>query len=118
VNKIPAIVEHGENRQARFLRARRLQIALGVAAVEGILVLAGSIPWWAVVAAAVVAVGVRWAARDVRRSEVRHATWILAVSQLIVVLVPAAAALLTALAIVTLVLVAALALFLLLRDRG
>lgn len=118
MNGIPVIVEHGETRLAGLLRRRRLQIALAVAAVEGILVLAGSIPWWAVVAAAAVAVGVRWVAREPKRHAVRQTTWILAVSQLIVVLVPAAAALLTALAIVALILVAALALFLLLRDRA
>ena len=118
MEEIPATVEHCETRQLRYLRRRRLQIALLVAAVEGILVLAGSIPWWAAVAAAVVALVLRFAARDVKSPEAQELTWILAVSQLIVVLVPVAAAVLTALAIVTLVLVVTLALVLLLRDRA
>jgi hypothetical protein len=117
MNDTPATVEHGETREVRFLRRRRLQIALVVAAIEGVLVLAGSIPWWAVLVAAAVALGAYTLARDTRSQAVHQLTWIAAVSQLVVVLVPVAAAALTALAIVTLVLVALLALWLLLRDR-
>ena len=111
------IIEHGETRSMRFLRRQRLQIALVVAAIEGILVLAGSIPWWAVVVAAAAALGLHAWTRATRVQSVRQLTWIAAVSQLVVVLVPIAAAILTALAIVLLALIAVVALGALLRDR-
>ncbi len=114
---LPTIIEHGETRQLRLLRRRRLQIAVVVAAIEGILVLAGSIPWWAVVLAAAAALGLHVWLRHAHGQTVRQLTWIAAVSQLVVVLVPVAAAILTALAIVLLVLFVALALGALLRDR-
>lgn len=111
------VIEHRESRQQRFLREKRLEIALVVAAIEGILVLAGSTPWWAVVVAAAAAFGLHMWLRATSVQSVRQLTWIAAVSQLVVVLVPVAAAVLTALAIVLLVLVALVALGTLLRDR-
>ena len=111
------IVEHGETRNARFLRRQRLQIALLVAAVEGILVLAGSIPWWAVLLAAATALALYVWLRSTSSQNVRQLTWIAAVSQLVVVLVPVAAAVLTALAVVLLALFVLGALGALLYDR-
>jgi hypothetical protein len=111
------IIEHGESRQARFLRRQRLQIALAVAAIEGILVLAGSIPWWVVLLAAAASVGLHTLLRARSASVVRQATWIAAVSQLVVVLVPILAAVVTALAVLLLVLIVLAALGALLRDR-
>ena len=40
----------------RRLRQRRYRIAFAIAALEGILVLAGAIPWWLVVLLALAAV--------------------------------------------------------------
>ena len=117
MTNFPTIIEHRESRQERFLRARRLQIALAVAAVEGILVLAGSIPWWTVVIAAIVSVALHVWLPATRVPGVRQATWIAAVSQLLVVLVPIAAAILTVLAVALLALIALVALGALLRDR-
>ncbi len=111
------IIEHGETRNARFLRRQRLQIALLVAAVEGILVLAGSIPWWAVLLAAATALALYVWLRSTSSQNIRQLTWIAAVSQLVVVLVPIAAAVLTALAVVVLALFVLGALGALLRDR-
>jgi hypothetical protein len=111
------IIEHGETRNARFLRRQRLQIALLVAAVEGILVLAGSIPWWAVLLAAAAALALYVWLRSASSQNIRQLTWIAAVSQLVVVLIPLAAAVLTALAVVLLALFALGALGALLRDR-
>ena len=113
-----AIVEHGDTPRSRFLRRHRLRIALVLAAVEGILVLAGAIPWWVVVLSAAVSLALRAWLRTVGPPEVRQLTWIAAVSQLTVVLVPVAAAILTALAIALLVVLVVLALAALLRDRG
>jgi ERCC4-type nuclease len=48
------LIEHGETRLARRLRSNRYKAALAIAALEGILVLAGAIPWWIVVLLALV----------------------------------------------------------------
>ena len=117
MTELLTIIEHGESRHARFLRRQRLQIALVVAAIEGILVLAGSIPWWAVLLAAAASVGLHALLRTRSANAVRQATWIAAVSQLVVVLVPILAAFVTVLAIVLLVLIVVVALGALLRDR-
>jgi hypothetical protein len=118
VSDFLVIVEHGDTPQSRRLRRLRLRIALVIAAVEGILVLAGEIPWWVVMLAAAAALLARIALRSTDIQVVRQLTWIAAVSQLTVVLVPVAAAVLTALAVVVLVVIAIVALAALLRDRG
>ena len=43
------VVEHRESQFSRRLRRRRVQIAVGIAAVEAVLVVAGILPWWLVV---------------------------------------------------------------------
>lgn len=112
------LVEHGESRLARRLRHNRLKIALAIAAVEGILVLAGAIPWWIVVLLALAALVayVGWG-REHESADVRVVTWTAAVSQLVVVLVPVVAGALVVLAAVAVVAVAALALVALVLDR-
>ena len=112
------IVEHGESRFGRRLRGGRIKVALAIAAIEGILVLAGVIPWWLVVIAAVGAVAgyVAWG-RDHESADVRVVTWTAAVSQLSVVLMPALAAALFIVAALVIVVLAALFLAALLLDR-
>jgi hypothetical protein len=112
------VIEHGESRLGRQLRTTRVKVVLAIAAVEGILVLAGAIPWWIVVAlaAATVAGYALWG-RAHPSADVRIVTWTAAVSQLVVVLVPVLAAALVALAIVAVVLLAAIALAALILDR-
>ena len=46
------VVEHRERQFSRWLRRRRVQLAVGLAAVEAVLVVAGVLPWWLVVVAA------------------------------------------------------------------
>jgi hypothetical protein len=112
------VIEHRESRRAGSLRRNRLRIALGIAAVEGILVLAGVLPWWVVVAAAVAAVAIYvWVAREHPRGDVRQGGWIAAVSQLIVVLVPVAVVIATVVAVALVVLFAVVILIALLVDR-
>ena len=111
------IIEHGESRQERFLRRQRLQIALVVATIEGILVLAGSIPWWAVLLAAAAALALHAWLRRTSVHGLSRVMWIAAVSQLVIVLVPIAAAVVAVLAIVLLALAVVAALGALLRDR-
>jgi hypothetical protein len=105
------VVEHRESTPSRWLRERRLRIALLIAFVESLIVLFSDHGWWYVVGAAAVALFLYWLAR--RQSEhrlVHEATWILAVSQLIALLVPVLWVLVKTIAIIVLV---ALALFLL-----
>lgn len=112
------VVEHGETSRDRFLRRERLRIALVAAVVEGILVLAGVVPWWLVFVLAAAGLTAYLAlGRESRHDTVRHLTWIAAVSQLLVALVPVFAAVLTALAVVVLVVAAAVALAALILDR-
>jgi hypothetical protein len=114
----PAVIEHRESSLARSLRRNRLRLALGLAAVEGILVVAGAMPWWAVVvlAAAAIAVYVGYG-REHPRADVRQAAWIAAVSQLVVVLVPIAVVVATAVAVALVFVLAVVALVVLLRER-
>lgn len=114
----PLTLEHDGSRFGRTLRENRLRIALLVALVEGVLVLVGEIDWWVVLVLAVAAVWLYVASgRSARREWLREASWILAVSQVAVVLVPALALVLTAFAVAALVVLAVVALVVLLRDR-
>jgi amino acid transporter len=114
----PVTIEHGTSSVGRRLRDSRLRIALVVALAEGILVLLGSIDWWIVLLLAIGAVAIYVTrGRTARRQDVREASWIFAVSQVAVVLVPALALVLTALAVFLLVIVAVVALVVLLLDR-
>lgn len=114
----PLTIEHGSNRFGRALRENRLKAALIVALVEGVLVLVGKIDWWVVALLAIGTVALYVTrGRQSRHEEIREGTWILAVSQLAVVLVPVLALALTAFAVVALVIFAIVALVVLLRDR-
>ena len=112
------LIEHGESRVARRIRHNRYKVALAIAAIEGLLVLAGAIPWWLVVVLALGALGayVGWG-REHESPDVRVVTWTAAVSQLVVVLVPVLAGALVVLVAAVVVACAALALVALLLDR-
>jgi hypothetical protein len=114
----PLTIEHGSTRMGRRLRENRLKIALVVALVEGLLVLFDAIDWWVVLLLAIGAVALyAWRGRSAGRQELRETSWILAVSQVAVVLVPALVLVATALAVFALVVLAVVALVVLLRDR-
>jgi hypothetical protein len=112
------VIEHGESSRSRRLRRNRLRIALAVAAVEGILVLAGRIPWWVVLPLAFAAIVLYVFVRNEARGELVQVAWIAAFSQVALVLVPIAAALFAALAVVTVAMFAVIVLYALVRDRG
>ena len=112
------VVEHHESPFSRRLRRRKAHIAIGIAAVESVLVLVGVIAWWLVIVAAVAGVALYVGfGRDHSEPTVRSITWVAAVSQLIVVLVPVAIVLVGLFAIVAVVALAAIALTVLLLDR-
>ena len=111
-------LEHGSSRAGRWLRARRVWIALWVAALEGVLVVFDVIPGWTalLVAVAVIALYLL-VGRRVRSDTTRQVTWIGAASQVLVALVPALVAVAAALAFVALAVIAVLALLVLVADR-
>jgi hypothetical protein len=111
-------IEHRQGRLGTVLRRRRAQLILWIVLVEGILVLVDVIPWWSVLLlAAVTFLAYVSSGRKHSSQLVREASWVAAVSQLVVVLVPVLAVILTTLAIVALVIVAGAVLVLLLLDR-
>jgi hypothetical protein len=112
------VIEHGERSHGRRLHRSRVRLALAIAALEGIAVLAGAVPWWVVVLLALAALGTWGAAgRMHANAVVRDLSWVFAVSQLLVVLVPVATAIIVALAVVVLVVFAVAALVALFLDR-
>jgi hypothetical protein len=113
------VIEHREGSATRWLRERRLRLALLIAFVESLLVLVSSLGWFWVVAAAAVAVAFYFVTR--RRSWtpfLRELAWIAAVSQLISLLVPILWELVKLIAVIVLVVLGAFLLIMLLLDRG
>jgi hypothetical protein len=112
------VVEHESSRGGRWLRLHRARLALWIAVFEAALVVFGVIPRWP---AFVVALGLLVfyvvVGRKVRSDTVRHVSWIGAVSQLLIVALPALLALITFAAIVAVAILAAIALAFLFLDR-
>src|SRR5579862_8426920 len=79
----------GLARPGGYLRQHRIKLSLWIAVAEGLLVIVGIIPHLAVYVLAVVAIGFyALLARNYRSNTARQSSWIFAVSQLLVVLVP------------------------------
>ena len=113
-----ATIEQGHSRLGSMLRTSRFRLVLAIVLVEGLLVLFGAIPWWTVLVLAAGALAVYLGVgRESKHQAVHEASWIAAVSQLAVVLVPAVALFVTTLLLVVIVVAAVGALVLLLRDR-
>ncbi|HWH54071.1 MAG TPA: hypothetical protein VNT04_00695 [Gaiellaceae bacterium] len=113
----PAI-EHGSTRAGRWLRARRVRIAFWIAVVEGLLVAVHAISWWAAIAIAVLVVG-GWFifGHRLRSDAARQASWIAAVSQALVALVPILVIVVGTLALIVVGALAAVALIMLFASR-
>ena len=112
------VVEHRESQFSRRLRRRRVPLAVGIAAVEAVLLIVGVLPWWLVVVAAAGSVALYlWLGRNHGSPGIRTGTWLAAVSQLMVVLVPVGLVVVGVLAIVVVAVLAAIALTALLLDR-
>src|SRR4051812_42051918 len=78
-----------ESSHGNFLGERRIKIALGIAVVEGLLVVVNVIPEWAVFVVAVGATIYWWmSGRHASSPSVRQASWILAASQIFLMVVP------------------------------
>jgi hypothetical protein len=113
-------IEHGSTGPGRWLRERRFRLTMWIALVEGLLFyLVHVLHLWEAVALAAIGVAVWWYAGRTSRSDLfRQATWILAVSQLLVLCVPIAVAIVGFLAIGVITLVAITALIFLFKERG
>jgi len=114
---VEPVVEHRESAGARWLRERRLRIALLIAFIESLLVIFSSLGWFWVVGAAAVAVALYLLGRRTGSATVHEVTWILAASQLISLIVPLLWEVVKFLAILVLVLLALFFLAILLLDR-
>ena len=114
-----AVIEHRESRSVRWLRERRLRIALLIAFVESVLVLASSVGWFWVVLAAAVAVAFYLVSRRRGWTSLLHElAWVAAVSQLIALIVPVLWEVVKFIAILVLAVLAAFLFVMLLMDRG
>ena len=111
------VIEHGQSSSARWLRERRLRIALLIAFVESLLVLTSDHGWRYVLIAAVVSVLAYWFAGRRWGCLVYELTWVAACSQLVAVLVPFLWGLLWWLGTIALVALALFMLAVLLLDR-
>jgi hypothetical protein len=115
-----AVVEHKTSRAGRWLRARRIRIALWIAVGEGIIVaLLHDVSRWTVIAIAipVLALYVAWG-RTARSDTLRQLSWIGGASQALAVVVVILAFVLSWLALILAGIFAAVALLFLLGDRG
>jgi hypothetical protein len=112
------VVEHESSRSRRWLRLHRTRLALWIAVFEAALVVFDVIPRWP---AFVVALGLLvfyvLVGRNIGSDTVRHVSWIAAVSQLLIVALPALLAVLTFVAIGAVALLAVVALAFLFVDR-
>lgn len=112
------VVDPTLSRTGRWLRERRLRLAVWIAVIEGLLIVFDVIPgWFALVVGAIVILFYALVGRTAGSDTVAQASWTAAMSQVLVALVPIAAFVLTTLAIVVLTVIALLALALLLGDR-
>lgn len=113
----PAI-EPGDSGRGLWIQERRIRVALLIGLVESVLVVAGGLRWFWVLALAALAVALYvFAARGVRYHTLRELAWILAASQLIAVIVPVLWEVAKFFALVILVLMAVALLIMLLMDR-
>ena len=112
------LVEHGTSRIGRWIRARRLRVALWTAVIEGLLVVLHVISWpIAIIAAAAIILVFFSAASRLPSDTARQIAWIAAVSQVLVALVPVLLIIVGTLAIIMVAALAVVALILLL-SRG
>ena len=116
----PRTIEHRTTRTGRWLRARRIRIALWIAVIEGIIVaLAHDVSRWTVIAIAIplLALYVFWG-RNARSDTLRQLAWIAGASQALAVVVVILAFILSWLALILAGIFALVALLYLFVDRG
>lgn len=111
-------VDHRSTRAGRWLRARRLRIALWIAVVEGVLVVFDAISGWlALVIGGAILAFYLLVGRNLKSDAARQASWVAAMSQVLVALIPVLLFFISALAVVVLAVLAIVALLALVADR-
>lgn len=109
---------HGTTRTGRWLREWRFKLALWIAVVEGLLIVFDVISGWvALLVGAVLVVFYVSVGRELRWETLRQASWVGALSQVLVAFVPVLAFVLGVLAILAVAILALVALAALLADR-
>jgi hypothetical protein len=113
------VVDHGTSRLGRWLRTRRLRVALWIAAIEGLLVIVHAIPRLTalIIAGAIVAIYL-WAGSHIRSDAARQFTWIVAASQALVLLIPILLIFFWTLAVVAVAVLGVIALIALFSERA
>jgi hypothetical protein len=112
------VLEHRERRPARWLRAKRFQVALVVGLAETLVILFTDATWrWAIAIAVAVFLFHIFVGRKSRFETVRQISWAAAGSQLLPLLVPIAAVFVATIAVVAVVVLAFVVVILLLLDR-
>jgi hypothetical protein len=112
-------IDQGSTRTGRWMREHRMRFTLWLAAAEGLIYLIAFRHWWFFLLVAIVAVGLWfYGGRSSRSDLVRQATWIFAVAQLLVLLVPLLWSILHAVAIAVVALLAIAALIFLFTERS
>ena len=113
-----AALEHGTSRTGRWLRARRLWIALWIAVAEGLLVVFDVISGWiALLVAAIAILFYLLVGRELRSHTLRQSSWIRRRPRLFVALVPVLVFVVGALALIAVGLLVVLLLVMLFADR-
>jgi len=113
------VIEHRQGRFGRWLRERRVAIAVWIAVIEGLLLIVHAIPRLLTLAIAVIVVLVFfWLGHRLRPGALRDVAWIAAVSQAFVMLIPILAIVVGTLAFVAVGILAVLALVLLFTSRS
>jgi hypothetical protein len=114
-----AVVEHRQGPTARWLRERRISLAIGVAILEGILIVSGELSKALALVVAIAVVVLYFTLADRLRPGVgREIAWIAAVSQAIVMLIPVLVILIGTLTLIGIAVIGVIALVLLFSRRG
>jgi hypothetical protein len=115
----PGVIEHRQGRFGRWLRERRVAIAVWIAVIEGLLLIVHAIPRLLTLAIALlIVVAFFWLGHRLRPGALRDVAWIAAVSQAFVMLIPILAIVVGTLAFVAVGILAVLALVLLFTSRS
>jgi hypothetical protein len=114
----PSVVDHRASSTGRWLRARRLKIALWIAVAEALLIVIHVIPKWPALIIAALLVGLYvLAGRSVRNDTARQGAWIVGASQALVVLFPILVAIVGTFTLIAIGALAVVGLIVLFSDR-
>jgi hypothetical protein len=114
-----AVVEHRQGPTSRWLHERRISLAIGVAILEGVLIVAGELSKaLALIVAVAVVVGYFMLSDRLKPGIGREIAWIAAASQAIVMLVPLLVIVIGTLTIIAIAVIGLIALALLFSRRG